>query len=91
MSNYRVDVQGKNEDFPSQPLKRYLKKIILQSSSYAAIEEESTEREDFENDLLLESPPSEATETYKDVNIDNNLSDPQKDEIRTSSRHLTNV
>lgn len=83
ISDYRVDVQGKTKTFHANLLKRYLERdppTII--SSCAVIEEESTESENFESDFPLESPPSIATETYQDVNIDNDLSDPQKDEVR---------
>lgn len=83
ISDYRVDVQGKTKTFHANLLKRYLERdppTII--SSCAVIEEETTESENFESDFPLESPPSIATETYQDVNIDNDLSDPQKDEVR---------
>lgn len=55
------------------------------------IQEKRTESKDFEINFPLESPPSIANKTYPDVIIENNPSNPQKNEVRRLPQDLKDI
>ena len=80
MNNYKVEINGKIKVFHINMLKQYFRREPI-TVSVAAITLDSDDEEEENNPMVLGLEKTQKVQTFRDVNINPNLSEDQKSQV----------